>query len=553
MSLSIRSRLYILALVPLLVITLGMLGVTYIKTSDLNQQQIEVTRSNMMNMKKEELKNYIQMAKSAITPFLQRGASLEEALPTLKTLEYGESGYVFAYDSKGVRVAVGKSDKGIGENFWSLQDKQGNYLIQDLLRNAKTGDFTTYYFPKPGQTEALPKLSYSIFIPEWDVMLGTGFYTDDIDAIVAEMEQATTSALQTTLSAIVVFCIIIAAIVGVFAVAVNRTIMKPLEMFDASISSFASGDADLTARMEDFKAPEFAKLSRNFNAFVASLQTIIRSVSDVGHQVVAETNDMSQRAAKVDELASGQREETEQVATAMTEMTTTASEISNNANQAADSAKQADDNAKEAQHIVNSAADSVEALAQEVSQANGVISRLEGDVQNISSSLAVIQDIAEQTNLLALNAAIEAARAGEQGRGFAVVADEVRKLASRTQDSTGEIHQMIEQLKAASDDAVKAMESSQKRGESTVEEANAAAQALIKIQESIGTIMDMNSLIATATEEQSLVGQEISQRVVVISDQSSQSAALANENRAGSQELNQRANELYELVGRFKV
>lgn len=553
MSLTIKSRLYILALVPLIVIALGMLSFTYIKTTELNQTQIEVTRENMMNMKKAELKNYVQMAQSAIQPFLDQGASLEEAIPTLKQLEFGDSGYIFGYDSKGIRVVVGKSDKGIGDNFYNLQDQQGNYLVQDLLKNAKTGDYTTYYFPKPGGTVALPKLSFSIFIPQWDLMLGTGFYTDDIDAIVAEMEMATTSALETTLSAIALFCLVIAILVAIFAVTVNRTIMSPIEQFDASISSFASGEADLTARMEAFKVPEFAKLSTNFNAFVASLQQIIRSVSDVGQQVLAETNNMTQRATQVDELASGQREETEQVATAMTEMTTTASEISNNASQAANSAKEADDNAKEARQIVNSAANSVEALAEEVMQAASVISRLEADVQNISSSLEVIQDIAEQTNLLALNAAIEAARAGEQGRGFAVVADEVRKLASRTQDSTGEIHSMIEKLKAASDDAVRAMESSQKRGSATVEEANAATKALIQIQESIDTIMDMNSLIATATEEQSLVGQEISQRIVVISDQSSQSADLANENRQGSNELNGRANELYQLVSRFTV
>ncbi|AWG85494.1 methyl-accepting chemotaxis protein [Vibrio parahaemolyticus] len=553
MNLTIRKRLYILSIIPVLTIALGMMWFTYLQTNAYNQQQIDQTHTTMMAMKKAELKNYVQMARSAIEPLLKRNATLEEALPVLRELEFGETGYIFGYNSKGVRVVVGKNDKGIGENFYNLQDKKGNYLIQDLLKNAKTGEFTTYYFPKLGQTEALPKLSYSMFIPEWDLMIGTGFYTDDIDAVIAEMEASAHDALNTTLVAIALFCVSIAAVVAIFAVFVNRSIMRPIEQFDASIHSFAQGDADLTARMHESNVPEFKQLAHNFNIFVESLQGIIKSVTQVGEEVVAETNNMSQRASQVDELAGGQREETEQVAAAMTEMTATAHEISNNANQAAESARHADENAQQAKHIVDSAANSVEELASEVSEASTVIARVESDVQNISSSLEVIQDIAEQTNLLALNAAIEAARAGDQGRGFAVVADEVRKLASRTQDSTGDIHKMIEQLKSGSDAAVRAMESSQARGEATVEEARAASVALQDIQAAIANIMDMNTLIATATEEQSQVGQEISQRVEVISQQSSQSASLANQNRSGSQNLNHKANELYDLVGRFTV
>lgn len=553
MSLTIRKRLYILSIVPLLLIAISMMSLISIEIDKLNEQQIQTTRESMMDMKKAELKSYIDIAKTALSPVIAANGTREEAIKTLKEIKFGKNGYIFGYTSKGIRVLQGQSDKGLGENFFNLQDKKGNYLIQDLIKNSKLDKFTTYYFPKPNQTEPLPKLSYSAFFPQWDMMIGTGFYTDDVEATIERMDEQSKSVASSSLTTIGLFCLAIAVVVSFFAVYVNRSIMKPLEQFDDSIRSFASGDADLTARMEISKVPEFNELTKNFNTFVASLQDIISKVSLVGQQVVDETNNMSNRAAQVDELASGQQMETDQVATAMTEMTSTAHEISNNANQAADSAKDAEDNVNEANSIVTSAVNSVQDLAAEVAQASEVISKLEGDVQNISSSLNVIQDIAEQTNLLALNAAIEAARAGEQGRGFAVVADEVRKLASRTQESTGEINQMIDQLKAASDNAVKAMDSSQSRSSNAVTEANSAKEALEKIKGSIDIIMDMNSLIATATQEQSHVGQEISQRITVISDQSNQSASLANENRSGSQDLNGKAHQLYELVGRFTV
>ncbi len=553
MSLTIRQRLYILSLVPLLTIALSMMYFTFSETRLLSQEQMRNTREAMMEMKQAEMKTYLQIADTSLAPLKARQAPLDDAIAILREIQFGQSGYIFGYDSKGTRLLLGKATNGLGDNFMNMQATQGNNLIQDLLKNAKLNQFTTYYFPKPGEQTPLPKLSYSVYLPQWDLTIGTGFYTDDVDAEIAEMEARAEEQLEQGLYTLAGITLLIVILVSVMAIMINRSIMRPLELFDNSISSFASGDADLTARMEKFSVPEFHKLSHNFNRFVESLQNIIKRVNQGGQQVVEETNAMSQRATQVDHLASNQREETEQVATAMTEMTTTAQEISNNANNAAQSAKDAEDNATDVHNIVNAAARSVQALAEEVADASSVIAKLEGDVNNITSSLAVIQDIAEQTNLLALTAAIEAARAGEQGRGFAVVADEVRKLASRTQESTQQIHTMIQQLKAGSAAAVKAMESSQQRSITTVREANAAAEALQKIQASIGTIMDMNALIATATEEQSIVGQEISQRIVVISDQSSESADLANQNRQGSQTLNGRAHELYELVARFKV
>ena len=554
MNLSIKARLYVLAVVPILVIAFTMMFFISSALNDFSSSQIVEAKESMMQTKETELKSYIEIADSALTQLKSQNATKEQVIEALKYIKFGENGYLFGYDSKGTRVLLGTSGSGVGKNFWDLKDTNNFLLVQDIVKQAKNGGgYTTYYFPKPGEKEASPKLSYSIYEPQWDLIIGTGFYLDDVNDALSAMERNTQQKVRNSVTSIALISLVTVIIATAFAIFVNQSIIRPLRKFDNSIASFASGDADLTARMESYRVPEFAVLSSNFNAFVASLQAIIKSVSDVSSDVLKETNGMSSRAIQVNELIAKEKSETEQVATAMTELTSTANEISNNASQAADAAKNAEDNTVEAMDVFMSAVQSVQLLAVDVKEASSVISKLEINVQDISSSLSVIQDIAEQTNLLALNAAIEAARAGEQGRGFAVVADEVRKLASRTQASTLEIQDVIKQLKSGSDAAVRAMETSQSRSVETVEKGDAAKVALDKIQTSINVIMDMNTLIATATEEQSQVGSEISERVEVIYEQSTKTAELASHNREGGERLSDKAHDLATLVHRFTV
>jgi methyl-accepting chemotaxis protein len=553
MNLTIRHRLYVLSFLPVIIVSIAMMLEASIEARRLSSDQIISAHEAMIEMKKAELRTYLEIADSALAPLKQTKASREDAISLLRNVKFGDSGYLFGYDSKGIRLLLGKSNVGIGQSFYNLKDSNGSYFVQELIKNAKAEKFTTYYFPKPGSSSPLPKLSYSIYIPQWDLTLGAGIYTDDVEQELMHMEKSALDRLDQSLWTLILISVVVMLSVAFMAYLVNRSVMRPLELFSNSIRSFASGDADLTARMESFKAREFNVLSEDFNTFVASLQEIINQVRNVSQQVVQESKAMNQRASDSAQLSAGQQKETEQVATAMTEMTATAAEISNNAGQAADSAREAEDNVSVAHQVVVATASSVSALSEEVAQASIVISKLEGDVKNISSSLDIIQEISEQTNLLALNAAIEAARAGDQGRGFAVVADEVRKLASRTQDSTGDIHDIIQRLKAASDDAVTVMDKSHKRSIDTVSQANSATSALRKIQESVQDILDMNALIATATSQQSVVGQEISQRVVVISEQSDDASKLAQDNKRGSEDLNIKVKELSSLVERFKV
>jgi methyl-accepting chemotaxis protein len=241
------------------------------------------------------------------------------------------------------------------------------------------------------------------------------------------------------------------------------------------------------------------------------------------------------------------------VATAVHEMTATAQDVARNATQAAQAANHADDAANQGMRIVHNTSASISELAVEIGRAVSVVQTLAKDSENINAILTAIRGIAEQTNLLALNAAIEAARAGEQGRGFAVVADEVRNLAQKTQQATEEIQTMIQQLQSGTRQVVKVMEDSQSKTDESVGHASEAAQALETITKAVSVINDMNTQIASAAEEQSAVADDINRNVINIGQVANEVAGGADESSQASAELTKLAEQQRRLINQFRV
>ncbi len=312
-------------------------------------------------------------------------------------------------------------------------------------------------------------------------------------------------------------------------------------------------DGDLGARVDYSSRDELGRIADAFNKMAGTFHDAINEVKDSVTQLASAAEETSAVTTQTNAGISQQLSETSQVATAMNEMSATVQEVARNAVEAAAAAKEADATFDEGKKVVDKVISAIGELAGEVESAANVIQELELESKNIGSVLDVIKSIAEQTNLLALNAAIEAARAGEQGRGFAVVADEVRTLAGRTQDSTQEIEEMISRLQAGTNNAVKVMASGKEITQVGVEQAAAAGEALQTINAAVERISGMNTQIASAAEEQSTVTEEINRSVTSINEVAEQSSIGAQQTAAASDDLAKLAEQLKALVERFKV
>ena len=311
--------------------------------------------------------------------------------------------------------------------------------------------------------------------------------------------------------------------------------------------AIVDGMIDLVYRKENAES-DFAN---DYNNFIDSVANVIMSSKSTAEHLSSVTAQMQMQSDQARQGVSKQQLETDQIATAINQMTATVQEVARSATDAASAAGQADKEANSGRDVVTKTVDSIQSLAHHVEKAADVIQQLEVDTSEIGSVLDVIKGIADQTNLLALNAAIEAARAGEQGRGFAVVADEVRTLASRTQESTQEINAMIEKLQAGAKDAVSAMETGRDQARSGVEQALLAGQSLDSITQAVATINDMNTHIASAAEEQSSVAEEINRNVVNISRVANETADNVAQVADQSAQLGELASTLKSEVERF--
>ncbi|KFI12663.1 methyl-accepting chemotaxis protein [Vibrio coralliilyticus] len=456
--------------------------------------------------------------------------SMDDMVRLLNGFQIEDTGFVFLTDAQG-QVQIHRQKDKASSTLSQLYGSEASMLLNKSGFNLIEASY-----------EGEQVFVSSLYIPSMDwFVIGVA----PVNEVFADLNYV---AKQMTVTTIVVAALFI--FMGLF---LANSITRPIKSIAARFTDLGRGDGDLSQRIEVQSSDEIGQLSEGFNGFIEKIHESMKEVASTSGALQTASESVSHKANTTHDNSQIQRDQTIQVVTAINEMGATISEIASNAATAAETANQASDNTQVGQNVVNKAKDAISRLAMDIENTGQVVEQLASTTQEIGSILDVIRDISEQTNLLALNAAIEAARAGEQGRGFAVVADEVRNLASRTADSTEEIQKMINQLQSDAKDAVTAMEAGKSVTHEGVSSSDEAVEVLVNISERIHDISDRNTQVATATEEQSTVVHTINQNIEEINAINEVTTSTAEELAAASSDLKELSERLDRMVGSFKL
>ena len=539
-NLPISKRLWLIPLVAVaMLFILGLLMIQQVRT-DLYKSKQVMTR------------NIVETANGILDYYQQREASgalttaeaQKAAMDQIRLLRYGQNDYFWINDMTPVMLMHPMKPELEGKNLSAVKDPNGKELFNEMVKVARAqgAGLVDYQWAKPGAEDPVPKISYIELFKPWGWIIGSGIYVDDVEA---EFQRY-----------VVRFSIIglaIATLMALLVAILIRSITQPLRHSMQAMANIASGEADLTRSLDVSGNDELTTLSRDFNTFTHKLRTVIAQLFETSSSLAQSSNALGGLAGEAHQHSQQQSQQMELVATAVNEVTYAVQEVAKNAEQASNEVMDAEKQAGQGHRNLEASLQQIDRLSITIHEAVGVIQSLAGETTQIGSVLEVIGSIADQTNLLALNAAIEAARAGEQGRGFAVVADEVRLLAQRTQTSTAEIHTMIERLQKNSGDAVSVITRSSQASQATVEQASQAGESLGQIAQALRNLSGLNASIASATLQQTHVVEDINQNVTQAAGLAHQSTMAAEQSSAAGRQLGDLAEQLNRLLKQFKV
>ncbi|MDN3612566.1 methyl-accepting chemotaxis protein [Vibrio ostreicida] len=456
--------------------------------------------------------------------------SMNDMVRLLNGFQIEDTGFVFLADASG-QVQIHRQQSKASSTLSQLYGSEASSLLN------KSG-----FNLIETQSDGKQVFVSSLYIPSMDwFVIGVA----PVQEVFADLDRVATQMMITT--------VVVAGLFILMGLFLANSITRPIKSLAARFTDLGRGDGDLSQRIEVTSGDEIGQLSEGFNGFIEKIHQSMKEVASTSGALQSASDSVSHKANTTRDNSHIQRDQTLQVVAAINQMGATISEIASNAATAAETANQASSNSEEGQSVVNKAKDAISRLATDIENTSQVVGQLASTTQEIGSILDVIRDISEQTNLLALNAAIEAARAGEQGRGFAVVADEVRKLASRTADSTEEIQKMINQLQSDAKDAVTAMEAGKTMTSEGVSSSDEAVDVLVSISDRIHDISDRNTQVATATEEQSTVVHTINQNIEEINAVNEVTTSTAEELASASSDLKALSERLDRMVGSFKL